>query len=484
MGETHRSALGCSFNGSIRVEGRPERLTTNAGVLALRESDERIGLTAWLANALRDRRSPLLITHPLVELLRARLYLMAQGHRDQDDADRLRHDPALRMAVSERRGLSPLETPQNTLTPDGLASQPTQSRLIEALSCEDNLSALNAALFEWARRDVFAHRGRRFKRVTLDVDSTAIRVHGRQAGSANNGHYHMRCYHPIVTMLAETGAWLAAKLRPGNVWTAEGVVDHLLPVIDRVETGIARVASVRGDAGFPEEKLLAALEGRRIGYAFRLKTNPVLQRKAQPFLLRPPGRPPNEPRTWFHELAYRAEPWSRARRVVLVVLERPGELFLDSFFLLTNWSVEQMPAAELLDFYRQRGTMEGHIGELKSVLEPALSCTTRPKSHINGRAPKTRTPARDAEQANAATFLLYALAYNLANTLRRTVSAAVPGRHGAAWSLDRLRRVLLVAAARVIVSARRATFVINDASTDLWRSVWSGLDRLRPLDTS
>ncbi|MBI4575557.1 MAG: transposase [Planctomycetes bacterium] len=135
-------------------------------------------------------------------------------------------------------------------------------------------------------------------------------------------------------------------------------------------------------------------------------------------------------RVWFHELAYQASSWSRVRRIVLVVLERPGQLFLDSFYLVTNWSAEQMPAVDLLQFYRERGTMEGHLGELQTVLASALSCTSRPKSRVRGRVPKHREVPRDAEWANAAPFLLYALSYNLANTARRIMSLEAQGRDG------------------------------------------------------
>lgn len=481
MGETKPASLPCSFNASVHVEGRGDRLSSEGGVLAIRELDERLGLTHWLAEHLHDPRDPKLITHPLVELLRARTYLMAQGQRDQDDADRLRNDPACRLAVSQRRGLSPLEATDGENLPDGLASQPTQSRLIESLSTKENLETLNRGLFESARRDLLAHRGRRFQNVTLDIDSLPVEVHGEQAGSAFNGHYGVRCYHPIVAMLSETAHWLRAALRPGNVYTSVGAAAFLLPLIDEVEQKIACVARVRGDAGFPDEKLLVPLENRKIGYAFRLKTNAVLEKLARPFLHRPPGRPPRESREWFHELEYRAESWIKARRIVLVVLERPGELFVDHFFLLTNWSVEQIGGKDLLEFYRVRGTMESHLGELQSVLAPALSCTSRPKSQIGGKPPAKKTSPRDGERANEATFLLYALAYNLANSARRVMNSEAPGKDGGGWSLRRLRDVVLRVAVRLTVSARRATIVMNEASARVWNQLWAGIARLNPV---
>lgn len=107
MGETQPTLFPLDFNRSLVIEDRPERLTGDAGVLALRQIDYRLGLTDWLATHLTDPRNQDLITHPQVELLRTRLYLLAQGHRDADDADRLGLDPAFRLAVSQRRGTAP-----------------------------------------------------------------------------------------------------------------------------------------------------------------------------------------------------------------------------------------------------------------------------------------------------------------------------------------------------------------------------------------
>ena len=99
-------------------------------------------------------------------------------------------------------------------------------------------------------------------------------------------------------MLGETGHWLGLKLRPGNVHTADGAADMLLPLVDRTEEEIARVADVRGDAGFVGPKLLDGLEERGVRYAFRLPTSKLLERMAKPHLTRPLGRRPKEPRTW------------------------------------------------------------------------------------------------------------------------------------------------------------------------------------------
>ena len=483
MGETKTAqSQGFEFNRSIKVEARGNRLTSDGGALLLREFDERLRLTADLAEELVDPRNPIFVTHPLEELLRTRLYAIAQGHKDQNDVDRLREDPAFRVSVSSRRRTLPLEEVEG-LVPNGLSSQPTQSRLIESLSLEENLAVLNAALFTWAQKDLrAANRGRARRRV-LDVDSLPIQAHGSQPGSANNGYYHMRCFHPIAVFDHETGYPLAGKLRPGNVSSANGVVEFLLPIVDKVQAeGLAQHVDVRGDAGFPTEPLLAPLEERGSHYAFRLRTNSVLGRLAAPYLKRPPGRPPG-PRGWTHELDYRVtsgdNPWSRSRRVVLVVLEKPGELFLEHFFLVTNWTAAERTGLEILEWYRQRGTMEGYLGEFKSVLQPALSSAPRPKAHFKGKQPKSWRVPRNAEAANKATFFLFLLSYSLLNAARRVMNRGGTRNKGP-WSLDRLRTDLLKVAARVTRHSRYAVFQINEAAGRLWEVFRLGVARLQP----
>lgn len=474
-----------SFNGSILLEGSENRLTGDAGALLLREVDDRLGFTAELAEQIVDPRHPVFITHPWQELFRTRLYSMALGHKDQDDLDRLKHDPALRIGVSERRGAAPLEESEG-LVPSGLSSQPTQSRLLATLAHDESRARLSDAVYDWAKRGIRAERKRpgsaRWR--VLDVDSLPIKAHGQQPGSANNGHYHMRCFQPLAVFDHASASCLGGKLRPGNVHTAEGVAEFLLPIVEQVKAdNLGRQIAVRGDAGFPHETLLAPLEASGSRYAMRVPNNEVLKRLAKPYLKRPVGRPPSESRVWTHELEYRVttgdNPWSRDRRVILVVLEKPGELFLDSFFLVTNWTVAERSGEWVLEFYRERGTMEGYIGELKNVLQPALSSAPRPKSHINGKPLKSRCPSRDGEAANEATFLLNLLAYNLLNTARRVMNSSAPRQSG--WSLDRLRTTLLSVPARITRHSRYVAFQINEATKQVWRVFLRALDRFAPL---
>ena len=196
----------------------------------------------------------------------------------------------------------------------------------------------------------------------------------------------------------------------------------------------------------------------------RIKNNKVLDRLAAPHLARPVGRPPAEPRIWFHEMSYAAGAWSRERRIVLVVLERPGELLLDHFWLLTNIEVTTLSGEALLALYRERGKAEGHMGELMDVLAPALSASSR------ARWPHTS----DAFARNEALLLLHLLAYEVLHSGRCVMEKIT--RTG--WSLRRFRERVLKVGARVVLHARRATLVVAETAAPYWRQFCRGLKGL------
>lgn len=487
MGEVSRPLCRPRFNGSVVVETRPERLTADPGAIAIREMIERLGLVEYLSERIEDPRDPERITHPMSELVRSELILLAQGWRDQDDADALRDDPAFRLSVSDRRGVAPLqmrertegvELDKNPEVPDGLPSQPTLSRLQALLSTQEHRGVLREALLESAAGRLRGGRGgHRLRYATLDIDSFPIESYGHQAGARYNGYYHRTVFHPLVAHLGETGDIVDAKLRSGNLHTADQATQFIGELLDRLETKVCQVAAVRMDAGFPEETLLSSLEGRKTPYVARIKTNAVLDRIAEPYLKRPVGRPPNELRTWLHELSYRAEKWTRSRRIVLVVQEQPGELFMNYFFLITSYSAEQMSAEGLLEFYRQRGNAENFIGELKSVLEPALSSAVRPKQHYRNRIPSQRYESVDSFAGNEVRLLLNALAYNVLHGLRQMLATAT----GQGWSLRRMRERVLRVAARVVVHARSVVIVINHAHAQVWAGLWGKLSNFEAV---
>ena len=202
MGESQRTLFQPKFNRSIRVEARADRLSGDAGALPLRDLADRLGYRTLLADVLADRRDPERTRHPFGELLLTDLLLRAQGWTDHSDATLLRHDPLLRLAVSERRGEAPVRPAPGHRVPDGLASQPTLSRLLRTLATEENREALGRALFTLTKRRLGLVEGRWRAEAIVDMDSLPIEVHGHQPGTAYNGHYRLRCYHPLVARRA------------------------------------------------------------------------------------------------------------------------------------------------------------------------------------------------------------------------------------------------------------------------------------------
>jgi hypothetical protein len=250
----------------------------------------------------------------------------------------------------------------------------------------------------------------------------------------------------------------------------DGALDVILDVVDRARTSFCDVAMVRLDAGFPSATLLAGLEARGIGYISRLRANAALDRLAAPFMTCPPGRRPAAPRTWLYELSYQAASWDKPRRVILVVKEREGDLLLDRFFLVTSLGTKTT-RREVLAQYRERGKAEGHMGELKDVLAPALSSTNRAKSHWRGQRPKSKTPAVDAFACNEVRLLVACLAYQVMHVARRAMARAT----GTGWSLRRLRERVLRAGARLVISGRRMTLALASAAAPFWAALWPRL---------
>ena len=229
MGEGKKPLFEPSFNRAVKVHGGGDRLTSDTGALLLREADHRLGLTQSLAAQLYDRRDPERVRYSMVELLRERLYAMAQGDDAQDDVDELAHDPAMRLATWDRPG--------QRVQKERLASQPTLSRWLAAMgNYKPNIEQLRGGLAAWSARHLRAtgndHAARR---ITIDSDSFPIPAYGIQAGVKYNGYDHEDVFHPLVAKYTVGGdydgfqkglrlgqGFIHAVLRAGNVHTASG----------------------------------------------------------------------------------------------------------------------------------------------------------------------------------------------------------------------------------------------------------------------
>ena len=352
-----------SFNRSIRIGSRRDRITGDSGALTGRELLGRSRVVRFPAKRLPDKRDGRRIRHSQKRLARTLLLLAGQGRREHSDATELRDDPALRLATGDRAGTAPLGKAGR------LPSQPTLSRRVAAWSEKEGVEVLREGLQRLAGWRLKAMGGwRRPKTLGIDVDSLPVEVHGEQPGSAWNGYYHRRVYHPIVAAAGETGDILDLRLREGQVHTADGGLEFVLEVLERAERHLCGKAAVRFDAGYPGEPLMAALEERGTHYVARVRNNAVLKRLALPAMdaavwdALSNGVPAGEPRTRVCESSYRAGSWSRSRRVVQVVVERPGELIPRCFWLLASMPSGEMSGEDLLGAVPQARQGGGPLG--------------------------------------------------------------------------------------------------------------------------
>ena len=232
--------------------------------------------------------------------MRQSVYSRLAGYEDLNDAERVSIDPTFRLIGSQKiwdRGAALTSTLHGFET--------------EMLASEENLlglMALNRELVGQAEAFDDAER------VVLDLDSTESPVHGQQEGSAYNGHFESVCYHPLLLFNGH-GDCLAAKLRPGNVHSAEDWDELLLPEIERQQAAGKQVA-FRGDAAFAKPEVYEASEERGVQYAIRIPANKSLELEIEDILFRPPGRPSRKPLVRYKSFRYQAESWSQARRIV------------------------------------------------------------------------------------------------------------------------------------------------------------------------
>ena len=227
MGETQNRPFQLSFNSSLRVDFQGARVTSDGGLILVRELDERLGLSELIDRHLSDSRRGKNIQLPLADLLRQSIYSRLAGYEDVNDAARLSQDPTFRLIGSKK-----------ILERGAALTSRLQSFETGVLTQEENLAGLAALNRELvARVEAIASP----RRIVLDMDSTEVAVYGQQEQSAYNGHFESTCYHPLLLFNRE-GDCLAAKLRPGNVHSADGWEELLLPEIERQQA-----AGQRGD---------------------------------------------------------------------------------------------------------------------------------------------------------------------------------------------------------------------------------------------
>jgi hypothetical protein len=412
VGDKDREPFQLSFNGFLKVDFQGSRVTSDGGLLLVRELDERLGLGKLIDEHLSDTRRGDNKKFPLADLVRQAVYSRLAGYEDLNDAVRVSADPTFRLIGAKKnwdRGAA-------------LTSR-RQSFETGMLAGDENLVGLMAVNRELIAQ---AEAVRDSERVVLDMDSTESPVHGRQEGSAYNGHYESVCYHPLL-LFNQHGDCLSAKLRPGNVSSAEDWDELLLPEIERQQAEGKQV-TFRADAAFAKPEIYEALEERGVSYVIRIPANRNLEAEVADLLFRSPGRPSTKPLVRYKSFRYQAASWSKPRRIVAKVELHPGELFGRPGFLVTNMT---LPSRAVVRFYNKRGTAEQWIKEGKQATNwTRLSC--------------------HRFRANEVRLQLAVLAYNLGNLWRRL---GLP-RRIKSWSLTSLQHRLMKTGGRLVKHAR------------------------------
>ena len=324
------------------------RLSSDGGVIVLREISERLGLAETITGPLRDDRDPCRVRHSYAEMAMARMVMIAAGYEDCDDVDALRSDPALKIAIGR--------------APDSgcdLMSQPTLSRL-------ENLPDWRAlARIGLGQIDLYC---RSFARppaaIVLDIDDTDDPVHGQQELALFNAHYDCTCFQPIHIFDGLSGKPVLSLLRPGKRPSGEEVAKVLRHVVVRIRKHWPHVEIlVRGDSHYCSEPALALLERMRCNYIIGFAINSKLLEMAAPWRaqcdLRRSKAKPTVRR--FHQLPYKAREWSRSRKLVARI--EATDMGTDARFIVTNLEGRGKTLYEKV--FCARGAAENLIKDMK-----------------------------------------------------------------------------------------------------------------------
>ena len=394
------------------------RLTSDGGGLLLREADRAVGLTQRLAACLADPRDPARIVHEQQTMLAQRIHGISLGYEDLNDHNTLRDDPLMAVLADK--------TPDPE---DPLASSPTLCRFENRID-RQSLARMAEVFVE----TFIASHKRPPKQLVLDFDATDDRVHGRQEKRFFHGYYDSYCFLPLYVFCEDQ--LLVAYLRPSNIDASKHTRAILQLLVRRLRDAWPKVRIIiRGDSGFCRWRLMKWCEKHGVYYVLGLARNPVLERQAQPFMVRAErafeqtGRKQRR----FHEIRYAAGTWDRKRRVIVKAEYLPQGP--NTRFVVTNLR-ERRPAQIYDGLYTARGEMENRIKEQQlHLFADRTSC-----HHFI---------------ANQFRLMLASSAYVLVDQLRRTV---LKGTELSCAQVATIRLKLFKVAARVRYSVRRVVF--------------------------
>jgi DDE family transposase len=435
------------FNKPVVATFDEPNASLDGGAILLKAAEARYGLIDGFARCLVDERQPGKVRHTLEDLLGQRIFGLACGYPDANDADRLADDPIHKLLL----GRDPIDG-------DSLASQPTISRFEN----EVGAPTLYAMGRELAASVIDRHRQRlhgRARTITIDLDPTDDPTHGEQQLSFFNGHYDSWCYLPLlafVTFNDETEQYLcAAILRPGNAPATRGARGTLIRLIDLLRQAFPKARFlVRLDGGFATPAILDRLDAEpRLDYVVAMAENAVLARRAESAMVeaRTQSEASGQTEHVYTETRYAARTWPHERRLVIkaeVVRLAGREPRDNQRFVITN--LRQTPQFVYEHVYCARGDIENRIKELHDGLQIGrTSC---------GRF-----------WANQLRVLLTAAAYVLMQELRLRAA-----RTGCARAqVTTLRERLLKLSVHIVVSVRRIVLHLPTSTPflDAWRHI-------------
>ena len=448
-------ATACIAHSALRVHGISKPIIArfdqpqasgDGGAVLLKAVDDRLGLTWRLASAIHDRRQPGKVAHPLRDLLRQRVFGLACGYADCNDAARLVDDPIHKLLLD-----------RDPLAGAALGSQPTLSRFENAVGRAD-LYRLGTALADAVLTYHRERLGDAIRLITIDLDATDDPTHGQQEFALFNGYYDTWCYLPLVATVTFNSEPIqhvvAALLRPGTGAATRGVRGLLRRLFTKLRSLFPRAQlRVRADAGFTDAKLLAFLDAAEVEYVLGLTGNRRLDKRVRRLLgrARMQARLTGETATLYGETRYAARRWDRKRRVIMKaeVLCYPGRSRKDNpRFLVTN--LPHRPATVYTRLYCGRGDMENRLKELQHGLAmDRTSCSRFAANHLR--------------------LLLSVAAYVLFQTLQGVARTTALGP-AQVWTL---RERLVKIAVWVERSARRIVLHLPQAFP--WRDTWCAL---------
>ncbi|MGE5294333.1 MAG: IS1380 family transposase [Solirubrobacterales bacterium] len=337
----------------VQIEISRAPLTSDAGLLPIRQFDDQIGLTEQFAAAIEDGRDPKFVEQPLLTMVRQRIYGILADYEDQNDHDTLRSDPVFKL-IADRLPDDP-----------ELASQPTLSRFENAVSIPDlwRLRDVLVDLFIQSFATPPSH-------ITLDLDAFDDPAHGAQQLIMFHGYYDQYQYLPIVITCAENDMVLLVGLRHGTCAATLGVDNDLRYLVGRLRAAWPDVhIRARADSGFGVPLMYDVCRELRLSYTFGIGMNSRLRELSDDLLKQAVKdfEQIKEPQRLFLAVRYQAGTWAAAQPIVIkveahaqgtnrraVVTNRPG------------WEV--LPSA-VYDEYAERGESENRNKELKRDLQ-------------------------------------------------------------------------------------------------------------------